>query len=519
MLAAVRATGPRRPVRSLIVAAGMLLITACGSTSAGISAGRSEAAGGGVESTPPTTDSVPDTSTGSTDVPTTTAAPVTSTTVDTSGIVAPIDYGDNKEPQPYDAFLEAALTDIQLWWSDVYPQVYGTPYQPLEGGIYAARPARTTPIPGCGSPTSSYEDVAQGVAFYCSLGDFIAYDDDTNGFIRLLTDQYGPSLIGVVMAHEFGHGISWRSGFFDLDRPTVAGEQQADCFAGAWASHVSRGESDMLQFTDEDVRGGLSAMIIIRDQVGSDTLAPGGHGTGFDRVGAFQEGFIAGPARCADYVNNPPPLIPQQFLDETDLMNEGNAPYGDGDGEIYSLVIDALTTFWGDLLTANNISFTAPQVVPFDASSGTLPPCEGVPESSYDDSAFFCPSTGQILFDEPWAFNLYDSIGDFAIGYVIGNAWADAVQTTLGSVLTGEPRALRNDCLSGVWTQWLIPPTDGSVVDHPVISAGDLDEVVVTAIQVGDESADTNAMGSAFEKIDNYRAGVLGGLAACDERF
>lgn len=510
MLADVRAPRSARRPRSLIALAGLLLASACASTSAGVTAGRSEAAGD-ITSPSNTGDSVPDTDPSTTDVP--------RTTVDTSDVVAPIDYGDNKEPQPYDDFLEAALTDIQLWWSDVYPDIYGEPFEPLSGGIWAARPARTTPIPGCGSPTSTYQDVAEGVAFYCSLGDFIAYDDDTDGFIRLLTDEYGASLIGVVMAHEFGHGISWRSGFFDVQRPTVAGEQQADCFAGAWAAHVSRGESDVLDFSDDDVRAGLSAMIIIRDQVGADTMAAGGHGTGFDRVGAFQEGFIQGPQRCADYDLDPPTLIPQQFLDETDVMNEGNAPYGDGEDQIYTLVIDALTSFWGDLLTANDIAFTAPQIVPYDSSASTLPSCAGVPRSAYEDTAFFCPATNQILFDEPWAFDLYDSIGDFAIGYVIGNAWADAIQTALGSSLTGEERALRNDCLSGVWTQWLIPPTDGSSVDHPVISAGDLDEVVVTAIQVGDETTDTDVAGSAFEKIDSYRTGVLGGLEACDERF
>ena len=46
---------------------------------------------------------------------------------------------------------------------------------------------------------------------------------------------------------------------------------------------------------------------------------------------------------------------------------------------------------------------------------------------------------------------LYDDFGDFAVGYIIGLAWADAVQTALGSPLQGEARALASDCLVGAW--------------------------------------------------------------------
>jgi hypothetical protein len=47
------------------------------------------------------------------------------------------------------------------------------------------------------------------------------------------------------------------------------------------------------------------------------------------------------------------------------------------------------------------------------------------------------------------------------------------------------------------------------------LSAGDLDEAVVTAIARADQSTDTNVNGSAFEKIDAFRTGVLGGLNVC----
>ncbi len=50
------------------------------------------------------------------------------------------------------------------------------------------------------------------------------------------------------------------------------------------------------------------------------------------------------------------------------------------------------------------------------------------------------------------------------------------------------------------------------------MSAGDLDEAVVTAVALGDEASTTDIVGTAFEKIDSFRAGVLGGLPACQNR-
>ena len=51
------------------------------------------------------------------------------------------------------------------------------------------------------------------------------------------------------------------------------------------------------------------------------------------------------------------------------------------------------------------------------------------------------------------------------------------------------------------------------------LSAGDLDEAIVTTIVRSDPTNDTNVEGSAFEKIDAFRSGVLGGSAVCQERI
>ena len=76
-----------------------------------------------------------------------------------------------------------------------------------------------------------------------------------------------------------------------------------------------------------------------------------------------------------------------------------------------------------------------------------------------------------------------------------------------------------DDCLTGAWAKDIVPPVPTDRKDQTVLSAGDLDEAIVTAIQHSDPTADTNINGSAFEKVDAFRAGVLGGMQACQDRI
>ena len=241
-----------------------------------------------------------------------------------------VDVDDDKPPRDHDDFVAVAFTDIERWWGEVYPTVYGEPYQPLQGGVYAGYPERQTPIPGCGERTTDYSDLQLFVAFYCEFGDFMAYDDGDDGdsLLTPLADAYGPAVMGIVLAHEYGHAIQSRIGALDEFLATIITEQQADCFAGAWTGQAYRGESPLLRLGDADVRAGLLAMLAVRDPVGTDQFVPGGHGSAFDRVGAFQEGFNDGPGRCAELLDDALPLMPNEFQPNTlDQVLGGNAPY------------------------------------------------------------------------------------------------------------------------------------------------------------------------------------------------
>jgi predicted metalloprotease len=450
--------------------------------------------------------------------PTTTEPPVSTppppallTDVDETAI----NFGADKPARAYDEFLLAVMTDLELWWGEIYPQLYGEPFTPLEGDVYAAYPGRPDDIPGCGTDRTTYDDVQQYVAFYCGVGDFIVYDDGDDGLLAELAREYGAATIGTVLAHEFAHAIHLRIGALDRALPTITTEQQADCFAGAWTARASRGEAATVSFSDGDVRAGLIAMTKVSDPVGTDQFVPGGHGSGFDRVGAFQVGFNEGPERCAQLLDEPLPLMPNEFT-TGDIGTGGDAAFGYGENDLIGFLPEDLNRYWDEELDIAGLERLEVVVI------------RSLDDVACDDlrgdlalGTALCVSTNEVYFNEPVALELYRSLGDFAVGYVLGEAWSEAVQNALGSDLSGEPRALLNDCLTGGWVKtvtpidFALPQPRLATRDSVRISAGDLDEAIQTVLRVGDASVDDNVIGSAFEKIDAFRRGVINGTDAC----
>ncbi|MFK8022982.1 MAG: neutral zinc metallopeptidase [Ilumatobacter sp.] len=435
-----------------------------------------------------------------------------------------IDFGPAKPEREYDDFLLASLADIERWLQSEFEPAFGFPYEPLQGGVYAGYPGRND-IPGCGGgPFTDYDLLQRAVAFYCPLGDFVAYDDGDTSLLTDLASQFGPATIGIVLAHEYGHAIQQRTGALRQNLPTVVTEQQADCIAGAWAGRAAAGQASGVPFNDNDIRAGLIAMIRVQDPVGADPTAPGAHGSGFDRVGAFQEGFNGGLARCAPLVDEPLPLTPLQFLPGSlDFVNQGNAPYGyDADPnnpQLFSFLIPDLNAYWDEQLDAQFPNFNPITVVPVQSAAEIV--CDQ-PRGYATFGMELCAETSTVFVIDPIMRSVYDTQGDFGPGYLLGIVWAEAAQISNQSPAAGEGRQLRNDCLVGSWVDTLIPdPTTGQLpAPRPEsrtasVSPGDLTEAVLTAIAIGDRTADSDVLGSAFEKVDAFRIGALTGLGAC----
>ena len=203
-----------RPALAATIAASLLVLGATGA----LAAGSPQLSGRAPDKTSPTTAPV---GAPTTTVPVPSAPPTTATTTTTDATpsrrarrsATSSTVGNAKPPRFYDAYLAAGLADIQAWWATEFPRLYGEPFDTTRGWDLRRLPrAHDAPIPGCGFPEdTSYQEVSDYGAFYCPDGDFMAYDDGELGIIYELAERFSPSVVAVVMAHEFGHAVQFRS--------------------------------------------------------------------------------------------------------------------------------------------------------------------------------------------------------------------------------------------------------------------------------------------------------------------
>ncbi|HET6530533.1 MAG TPA: neutral zinc metallopeptidase [Actinoplanes sp.] len=403
---------------------------------------------------------------------------------------------DRAQPvvSPGGDLVKQSLRDVERFWTTAFPSISdGADFKPVSGGFYPY--TRNDPPPPCGGQRSEY----QPNAFYCPPDDFIAWDAQT--LIPQLQEDFGPLLVGVVMAHEYGHAVQQR--LRQPDQPTVVLEQQADCFAGAWVADVLAGRSTVFRDVqpaqlDDTVAG----LLLLRDQPGTPALAPQAHGNAFDRVRAFQEGVEDGVTRCAEYRADNLPVTEVPFSTEAEAATGGDLPYE----QAVTLLSRDVQDYWTRTFPELAGQAWAPlEVVPFE----TPPSCAD--RQSAVEGAFFCPSGGFVAFDNVrLGPALHRRIGDNAVGMLIGNLFARAAQDRRGRSNEDEAGQLAVDCLTGTWTNDLLTRDQSASLR---LSPGDLDEAVAALLAFG--RADGQTETTAFERIAAYRGGVLKGLSAC----
>ena len=141
-------------------------------------------------------------------------------------------------------------------------------------------------------------------------------------------------------------------------------------------------------------------MIYFKDPVqlsGADD--PNAHGTGFDRVGAFQDGFSGGPKRCSTFFTEQRQLVNIPFTVD---VNNGNLPMVDpapdpklGPQDIVTLLPGSLQVYWRQLMASNNVAFTAPKLVQF-TDADPLPSCAGTDTSAWKGASGWCKADNTI---------------------------------------------------------------------------------------------------------------------------
>jgi predicted metalloprotease len=409
--------------------------------------------------------------------------------------------------EPIDQFARNALTDLDTFWTAAYPEYFGDEYTPLENGYFSVDSGAVDEAVypengiGCeGSPTSP--DSVTGNAYYDPACDLIAYD---RALLEELAGDYGRFLVPVVMAHEFGHAMQGRFGFASSGRG-IQDETQADCLAGAWTGWVAAGEAEHVSIRTPELDDVIRGFLLLRDDVGSDPDDTQAHGSYFDRVSAFYEGFEGGVEPCRDDFGEDRLFTAATFASDTEYLSQGNAAFD----QIVEWVGTTLPEFWAGVFPAAfGTDFEPPTVEGFQ---GSAPDCEGL----QDRDLGYCPEDATVYVDETdLATPAFEEIGDFALTTAIALPYSLAVRDQAG-LSTDDGAATRSAvCLTGWYeAQWY----NGAFLESTGagISPGDIDEAVQFLLTYGvDNQVFPNLDASGFELVGAFRTGFLEGGDAC----
>jgi len=409
-----------------------------------------------------------------------------------------------------DTLARNALADLEAYWTETFPQVYGEEFQPLAGGYYSVDPSDfdVSEYPDDIGCFDDVEDVKNN-AFYCfaqpSGGDNIVYD---RTLLEGLAAEYGRFIPALVMAHEFGHAVQGREA--PPSTLSIVFETQADCFAGAWTGWVAEDNAEHFLIRASELDDVLRGYLLLRDAPGSGPTEDGAHGSYFDRVSAFQEGYEDGAAACRDNFDDDRNFTQQPFTEQSDLENEGNAPYEDA----LAISEDTLDAFWatqfGEVFQGE---WQQPTLQPFD---GSRPECDGARQRR---DLTYCEPESRIDFDNQTLMpTVHAEIGDFAVSTLLSINYAQAARDQLGLDYRGEDALRSSICLTGWYAnQFFLGGIEREGEPVATISPGDIDESVQVLLDYGSQSNVLPDVGlSGFQLVNLFRQGFLSGATACD---
>lgn len=403
--------------------------------------------------------------------------------------------GDSSSP--VNQIAVKAIADLQSYWADEYPKLYGHDYEPVKGGFYAVIPS-SGDVPPCASDASEIS----GNAFYCSTKDVVAWDAED--LLPQLQSKFGDFVIPIVLAHEWGHAVQARSNF---TARTVTKELQADCFAGGWAKHSQA--KGVFTINSAQLDTALAGILDLRDSPGTSKIDPSAHGSGFDRVGAFQDGYDHGPEACKAYRDDDPVVVELPFNDAEDAAQGGDAPY---ESVVNGVPYD-LEDYWTQVypgLTDGEPWVPLKGIQPFDPAHP--PMCGGKSAAGY--ALFYCVPDDYVGWDNVDTMpTVYRQGGDFAVATLLATQFALAAMNRANDQSDDRTQSLRGDCFAGAYTASVILGNRAETSSFH-ISPGDLDEAI-TALLVFRGDGDTERQGAGFERIRHYRDGVLNGAGSC----
>jgi predicted metalloprotease len=398
---------------------------------------------------------------------------------------------------PVNKLAIQAIANLQKYWGEEYPKLYGGDYKPVAGGFFGVVPS-SDKLPPCAADAS---DISEN-AFYCPSKDVVAWDSEK--LLPELQSKFGDFVIPIVLAHEWGHAIQARSNF---TARTVTQELQADCFAGGFAKHAQ--DSGEYKVNAAQLDNALAGILEVRDTPGKEKTDQNAHGSGFDRVSAFQDGYDNGPTACKAYRDDNPVVVELPFENAEDEAAGGDMPY---DAMVNDVPYD-IEDYWAHVypeLTNGEAWVPVKGLEPFNPSNP--PMCGGTSAKNY--ALFYCVPDDYIGWDNVDAMpTVYRKGGDFAVATLLATQFGLAAMTRANDKSDDKTQSLRGDCFAGSYTASVLLQNRKETSSFG-ISPGDLDEAI-TALLVFRGDGDVERQGAGFERIRHYRNGVLNGAGAC----
>jgi predicted metalloprotease len=390
---------------------------------------------------------------------------------------------------------QAAVTALQAFWRTQFPAAFGHPWRDISRFVPVHAHDRDVPC------VSSAAEVS-GQAFYCPSADAVVWDAD--GLIPKVQREEGPTAVLVVLAHEVGHAVQTRLGVDALQArqptryPTILLEAMADCDAGVAVAHFARQPPPGLPLGPDGRDQAMPALVAFRDPLGVSPHDSAAHGNAFDRVSAFQDGYDGSATTCSGMTTANHPFTQRAFGSAADAARQGNLP---PDLLLDGVGASAPPSFAAIAAAASDAGWQAP---PLRTATNDCAVADQGPVA-------WCAADAAVVVDKPALAAVENQFGDYAGATHIASRYGLATLEALGRPATGATAT----CLAGAYTGGLFTARGAAFT----LSPGDLDEAVEVLLAqdwaARDAKGATDPAEHAYERIDHFRAGVLGGATAC----
>ena len=299
----------------------------------------------------------------------------------------------------------------------------------------------------------------------------------------------------MVLAHEWGHAIQKRTRL--PSNRTIVVETQADCYAGAWTQYALKGGAPHFEIERPVLDSALSGYLLFRDPLGGGADDRQAHGSGFDRISGFQDGFEKGAKYCTTFSDSRT-FTQIRYDSAVDEANEGNLPFKDA----WRLGTADLADYWETSFRGAFNQEWKPLTGVDQFAAGQEPSCQGTESSAVK----YCTDQDKIYASTDSLGRVYAGTGDFGMMSLLAIAYGEAVRKRVGKTINGDAALLGSICLAGGYAR------DSFDKRRPralVLSPGDLDEAVQTLLTfVGRETGFFVARGTTgFDRVAAYRRG------------